>query len=64
MSDEKIVILKDIDFSKIWKKSNNINKDIIWKYLYTLILLGNNYNATIRKEGFLNNLMKCYLIVN
>ena len=49
--DKKIVIFKDIEFSELWKKSNSTNKEIIWKYLHTLILLGNNYNATVRKEG-------------
>merc|ERR1711871_1719172 len=48
---EKIVILKNINFNEIWLKSNKANKEIIWKYLHTLVLLGNNYNATIRKEG-------------
>merc|ERR1711871_1542586 len=48
---ERIVILKNINFNEIWLKSNKANKEIIWKYLHTLVLLGNNYNATIRKEG-------------
>ena len=30
--DEQFIILKDIDFSKIWENSNAINKSIIWKY--------------------------------
>lgn len=49
--EEKIVILKDVDFNVIWSKSNDMNKEIIWKYLHTLILIGNNYNGAIKKDG-------------
>ena len=49
--EEKIVIFKEIDFNKIWEKSNDMNKEIIWKYLHTLILIGNNYNGIVKKDG-------------
>ena len=48
---EKIVIFKDVDFNKIWEKSNEINKEIIWKYLHTLVIIGNNYNGIVKKDG-------------
>jgi hypothetical protein len=48
---ERIVIFKDVDFNKIWEKSNEMNKEIIWKYLHTLIIIGNNYNGIVKKDG-------------
>ena len=49
--NEKITIFKGIDFGDLWSKSNDTNKGIIWKYLHTLILIGNNYNGAIKKDG-------------
>ena len=49
--ENKFTIFKDVDFNLIWSKSNEMNKEIIWKYLHTLILIGNNYNGAIKKDG-------------
>jgi len=46
-ADEPIELLEDIDFRVMWKNSNESNKEIIWKYLQTLLVL---YEA-LKKEN-------------
>ena len=38
---EQVNILKNIDFSQIFKRSNDANKKVIWQYLQSLYILGN-----------------------
>ena len=46
LGDSPIVIFKDLDLKELWSKSSNSNKSVIWKYLHTLIIIGNNYSNT------------------
>ena len=38
---EQVNILKNIDFSQIFKRSTDANKRVIWQYLQSLYILGN-----------------------
>jgi hypothetical protein len=42
--DNKITIIENIESSLIWKDISLTNKEIIWKYLQTLYILGITYN--------------------
>lgn len=59
LGEKPIVIFKDLDLKELWIKSTDSNKSVIWKYLHTLIIIGNNYSNTRDKlfENF-NQLLK------
>ena len=38
--EKSIVILSDLDISLIFKNASQKNKEVIWKYIQTLLLMG------------------------
>lgn len=59
LGENPIVIFEGVNLKELWGKSSDSNKTVIWKYLHTLIIIGNNYSNTRDKlfENF-NQLLK------
>jgi hypothetical protein len=47
----KFILFKDINFSEIWKQSLPKNREVIWKYLHTLIIISNKYCNYCKESG-------------
>ena len=43
--ENKLSIITNVDSSLIWKDSSSTNKEIIWKYMQTLYILGITYKG-------------------
>lgn len=59
--DNKICILKNIDFCNLWKSEelSNINKEKIWEYIQTLYILGESIVSDSNKiQSLLENFKK------
>lgn len=55
--NEQVNILRNIDFTQIFKRSNDSNKKIIWQYLQSLFILGNfilNAGDIVKQLGSIN----------
>ena len=55
--NEQVNILRNIDFSQIFKRTNDSNKKIIWQYLQSLYILGNfilNAGDIVKQLGSIN----------
>ena len=55
--NEQVNILRNIDFTQIFKRTNDTNKKVIWQYLQSLYILGNfilNAGDIVKQLGSIN----------